>query len=113
MSTEAVAVVRAVVADCFLDGWHVEIASDKRVRHIPWCVHDLTEGFRLETLEDFDVGCGSRTPQLDSISPDRYVRVFFIMARVLFYYKFRPTWAMYGYGYVMITDPIELHTAVF
>jgi hypothetical protein len=28
--TEAVAVVRAVVADSFLDRWHVEIASDNR-----------------------------------------------------------------------------------
>jgi hypothetical protein len=62
MSTEAEAVVRAVVADFFLDSRHVEIAADKSVRHIPWCVHDLTEGFRLETFEDFDVGCGSRTP---------------------------------------------------
>jgi hypothetical protein len=60
--TEAVAVVRAVVADCFLDRWHVEIASDNSVQHIPWGAHDLTEGFRLKTFEDFDVGCGSRTP---------------------------------------------------
>jgi hypothetical protein len=62
MSTEAEAVVRAVVADFFLDRWHVEIAVDKSVRHIPWCVNDLTGGFRLEAFEDFDVGCGSRTP---------------------------------------------------
>jgi hypothetical protein len=40
--TEAVAVVRAVVADFFLDRWHVEIASDKSVRHRPWGVHDQT-----------------------------------------------------------------------
>jgi hypothetical protein len=32
----------AVVADFFLDGWHVEIASDNSVRHIPWGVHDRT-----------------------------------------------------------------------
>jgi hypothetical protein len=43
MSTEAEAVVRAVVADGFLDRRHVEIAADKSVRHIPWCVYDLTE----------------------------------------------------------------------
>jgi hypothetical protein len=55
--SEAEAVVRAVVVDFFLDLWHVEIASDNTVRHIPWCVHDLTEGFRLETFEDFNVGC--------------------------------------------------------
>jgi hypothetical protein len=30
----------AVVADFFLDRWHVEIASDNSVQHIPWCVHD-------------------------------------------------------------------------
>jgi hypothetical protein len=30
--TEAEAVVRAVVADLFLDRWHVEIASDNSVR---------------------------------------------------------------------------------
>jgi hypothetical protein len=40
------AVVRAVVADFFLDRRHVEIAADKSVRHISWCVHDLSEGFR-------------------------------------------------------------------
>jgi hypothetical protein len=43
MGTEMEAVVRAVVADCLLDCRHVEIAADKRVRHIPWGVHDLTE----------------------------------------------------------------------
>jgi hypothetical protein len=58
MSTEA----EAVVADFFLDRRPVEIAADKSVRHIPWCVHDLTEGFRLETFEGFDVGCRRRTP---------------------------------------------------
>jgi hypothetical protein len=62
MSTEVEAVVRAVVADFFLDRRYVEIVADKTVRHIPWCVHDLTEGFRLKAFEDFDVGCGSRTP---------------------------------------------------
>jgi hypothetical protein len=56
MNTEAETVVRAVVADCFLDRRHVEIAADKSVRHIPWCVHDLTEGFdrkrsRISTLD--------------------------------------------------------------
>jgi hypothetical protein len=40
--SEAEAVVRAVVADFFLNSWHVEIASDNSVRHTPWCVHDLT-----------------------------------------------------------------------
>jgi hypothetical protein len=42
--TEAVAVVRAVGADFFLDGWHVEIVSDntRSIRHIPWGVHDQT-----------------------------------------------------------------------
>jgi hypothetical protein len=29
--TEAVAVVRAVGADFFLDGWHVEIVSDNSI----------------------------------------------------------------------------------
>jgi hypothetical protein len=70
--TEAVAVVRAVGADFFLDRWHVEIVSDNSIQHIPWGVHDQTYGFRLETFQDFDVGCGSRTPELDSISPDRF-----------------------------------------
>jgi hypothetical protein len=60
--TEAVAVVRAVSADFFLDRWHVEIASDNSIRHIPWGVHDQTKGFRLETFQDFNVGCGSHTP---------------------------------------------------
>jgi hypothetical protein len=32
--TEAVAVVRAVGADYFLDRWHVEITSNNSVRHI-------------------------------------------------------------------------------
>jgi hypothetical protein len=34
--TKAVVVVRAVGADFFLDGWHVEIVSDNSIRHIPW-----------------------------------------------------------------------------
>jgi hypothetical protein len=38
----AEAVVRAVVADFFFYRWHVEIALDNSVRHIPWWVHDLT-----------------------------------------------------------------------
>jgi hypothetical protein len=38
----AVAVVRAVVADLFLDRWNAEIASDNSVRHIPWGVLDQT-----------------------------------------------------------------------
>jgi hypothetical protein len=33
MSTEAEAVVRAVVADCFLDHRHVEVAADKCSTH--------------------------------------------------------------------------------
>jgi hypothetical protein len=33
--TETEAVVRAVVADFLLDRRHVEIAAEKRVRHIP------------------------------------------------------------------------------
>jgi hypothetical protein len=70
--TEEVAVVRAVVGDFSLHRWHVEIASDKSVRHIPWGVHDQTKGLQLKTFQDFDVGCGSRTPELDSISPDRF-----------------------------------------
>jgi hypothetical protein len=32
--TEAVAVMRAVVADFFLDLWHVEIVSDNSIRNI-------------------------------------------------------------------------------
>jgi hypothetical protein len=32
--TEALAVMRAVVADFFLDRWHVEIASDNRCIYI-------------------------------------------------------------------------------
>jgi hypothetical protein len=32
MCTEAVAVVRAVGADFFLDRWHVEIVSDNSIR---------------------------------------------------------------------------------
>jgi hypothetical protein len=43
--TEAVAVVRAVRADFFLDGWHVEIVSDNSIQHIPWGVHVSTELF--------------------------------------------------------------------
>jgi hypothetical protein len=30
------------------------------------------QGFRLKAFQDFDVGRGSRAPELDTISPDRF-----------------------------------------
>jgi hypothetical protein len=30
----------------------------------------------LETFQDFNVGCGSRTPELDAISADRFQDCF-------------------------------------
>jgi hypothetical protein len=50
VSTEAVAVVRAVGAD-----WHVEIVSDNSVRHIPWGAHDHT---LIELYKSLLVVCG-------------------------------------------------------
>jgi hypothetical protein len=36
--TEAVAVVRAVGADFFLDHWHVIMSDNSSIQHIPWYI---------------------------------------------------------------------------
>jgi hypothetical protein len=60
------------VAYCFLNWWNLKVSPDKSVRHISWCVCYHVQGFRLEALQDLDVGCGSRAPELDTVSPDRF-----------------------------------------
>jgi hypothetical protein len=35
-------------------------------------VYYHAQGFRLKTFQDIDVGCGSRAPELDAVSPDRF-----------------------------------------
>jgi hypothetical protein len=68
--SEATAVMGAVVANFFLNRWNVKVSPDKSVRHIPWCVYHA-QGFRFESFQVIDVGCGSHAPELDTISPDR------------------------------------------
>jgi hypothetical protein len=69
---EASAVMGAAVAYCFLNWWSLKVAPDKSVRHIPRCVDYHAQGFRLEAFQALDVGWGSRAPQLDTVSPDRF-----------------------------------------
>jgi hypothetical protein len=70
--SEASAVMGVVVANFFLNWWNVKVSPDKSVRHIPWCVYYHVQGFRLEAFQDLNFGCGSRAPELDTISPDRF-----------------------------------------
>jgi hypothetical protein len=74
--TEAGTVLRAVAADFFFNCWYLEIPSDNRIRHIPRCVHYHAQGLRLETFQNFYVGCGSRTPELNSVDPDWFEYCF-------------------------------------
>jgi hypothetical protein len=39
MCAEANTILRAAAADFFFNCWCLEIPSDNRIRHIPWCVH--------------------------------------------------------------------------
>jgi hypothetical protein len=67
----------AVVAYFFLNWWNLKVSPNKSVRHIPWCVCYHVQGFQLEALQDLDVWCGSRAPELDTISPDRFEDAFY------------------------------------
>jgi dUTPase len=53
MCAEASTVLRAVAANFFFNCWCLEIPSDNRIRHIPRCVHDHAQGFRLEATRGF------------------------------------------------------------
>jgi hypothetical protein len=44
MCAEASTVLRAVAADFFFDGSHLEVSTDVIVRHIPRCVDDDARG---------------------------------------------------------------------
>jgi hypothetical protein len=67
---ETSTVLRAVEADFFFNCWYLLIHSDNRIRHIPRCVHYHAQGFQLETLHNFYVGSGNRTPELYSVTPE-------------------------------------------
>jgi hypothetical protein len=73
---EASTVLRAVAGDFFFNCWYLEIPSNKRIRHVPKCVHYLAQGLRLETFQNFYVGSGSRTPEFCSVSPDWFQYCF-------------------------------------
>jgi hypothetical protein len=47
MCAEAGTILRAVAADFFFNCWYLEIPSDDHIRHIPKCVHNHAQGFRL------------------------------------------------------------------
>jgi hypothetical protein len=56
MYTEARTVLSAVVADSFFTvGWCFEIPSYNSIRHVPKCVHNHAENFRLEAFQEFYV----------------------------------------------------------
>jgi hypothetical protein len=44
----------------------------------------------LEAFQDLDVGCGSHTPELDTISPDRFEDGFRRINRVGTFQLFEP-----------------------
>jgi hypothetical protein len=79
-------VLRAVEAHFCFNCWYLEILSDNHIRHVPRCVHYHVQGLQLETFQNFYVGCGSRTPELYSISPDWFEYCFiyekFVVCRV-------------------------------
>jgi hypothetical protein len=83
MRAEASTVLRAVVADFFFNCWYLEIPLDNRIRHVPKCVHNRAQSFRLETFWNFYVGSGSRATELYSVSPDCFGYCF-----ILVYEKF-------------------------
>jgi hypothetical protein len=66
--------LRTVVADFFFNCWYLEM--DNHILDIPWCIHYHAQGFRLESLQNFYVGSGSRTRELYSISPDWFQYCF-------------------------------------
>jgi hypothetical protein len=76
MCADASTVLRAVAEDFFFNCWYLEIPSDNRIRQIPRSVHYHAQGFRLETFQNFNVGSGSRTPELCSVSPDWFEYCF-------------------------------------
>jgi hypothetical protein len=56
MCAEASTVLRAIAADFFFNCWYLEIPSDNRIRHIPWCFHCHVKAFdwkrsRISMLE--------------------------------------------------------------
>jgi hypothetical protein len=54
----------------------VEIPSDECIRDTSRCVHYHAQGFRLESFYDFDVGGGSRAPELYAVGPDGFENCF-------------------------------------
>jgi hypothetical protein len=70
MFAEASNILRAVAADFYFNCWYLEISSDDHSWHVPSCVRYNVQGLRLETLQNFYVGCGSHTPECYSVSPD-------------------------------------------
>jgi hypothetical protein len=48
--TEARTVLSAVVTYFFFICWCLEVPSDNRIRHVPRCVHNRAQNFRLEAL---------------------------------------------------------------
>jgi hypothetical protein len=54
----------------------VEIPSDECIRDIPRGVHCHVQGLRLEPFYDFNVGGGSRTPELYAVGPDGFENCF-------------------------------------
>jgi hypothetical protein len=48
--TEARTLLRAVMTDFFFSCWCLEISSDNRIRHVPGCVYNRAQNFRLEAF---------------------------------------------------------------
>jgi hypothetical protein len=48
--TEARIVLRAVVTDFFFNCWYLGIRSDDSIGHVPRCVYNRAQNFRLERL---------------------------------------------------------------
>jgi hypothetical protein len=68
--------LRAVAADFFVNCCYLKIPSNNCIRHMTRCVLSGAQGFRLETLQNFYFGSGSRNPKLHSVSSDWFEYCF-------------------------------------
>jgi hypothetical protein len=72
MFVEAVPVLGAESVDFLFNWYDLEILPEHRIRHVPWCVGYHAQDFSLEAFQYFDVGDGSRAPELYSVGPDGF-----------------------------------------
>jgi hypothetical protein len=72
----------------FLDCWDLQIVTDDGIWDVPWCRCYFSEGFRLKTFENFNIGGGGCAPWLDAICPDRCNGYFINILYFITYYYY-------------------------